>query len=342
MQTCGIKFESGDVIRLGHGSGGRLTERLVKDIFLPALGNPVLNELDDAAILNFGNAKLAVSIDSYVVKPLFFPGGDIGSLAVHGTMNDLAMRTARPLYLTASFILEEGFSLDCLAKVVASLQQAALSAGVDVVAADTKVVDRGAGDGVYINTCGLGIVTMENPPSGKSACPGDRIIINGDPGRHGIAILCQREELELEVDLESDSALLYPQVEQMIASGAPIHTMRDLTRGGLSSALNEIATACHVGIDLDESLIPLHPSVKAACELLGLDPLYVACEGRFITIAPEESIARLLEAGRACQKDYRVIGTVVDQHKTQVVIKSQIGGRRVLDKLSGDQLPRIC
>ncbi|MDZ4837158.1 MAG: hydrogenase expression/formation protein HypE [Candidatus Melainabacteria bacterium] len=344
MQSCGIPIESTDVIRLGHGSGGKLTEQLVEQIFIPRIGNPILNALDDAALLQIGGSKLAFSTDSYVVKPLFFPGGDIGSLSVHGTINDLSMRMAEPLYLSAAFIIEEGFSIAELEKIVDSFAVAAREANVQVVAADTKVVNRGAGDGVYINTTGIGIIKVINPPSANKAKPGDSVIVSGDLGRHGISVLCLREGLDLETELQSDCASLNNLVLSLTPFENSLHCMRDLTRGGLSSALNEIAHASNVGIIINDSQIAINPAVKGACELLGLDPLYVACEGRFVCIVDSTIADRVVEALRINKLgcDAAIIGSVTTEHPGRVVSKTSIGGRRIVDKLSGDQLPRIC
>lgn len=344
MQSCGIPFEPASLIRLGHGSGGKLTEQLVEQIFIPWIGNPILNALDDAASLQMGNLKLAFSTDSYVVKPLFFPGGDIGSLSVHGTVNDLSMKMAKPLYLSAAFIIEEGFPIAELQTIVKSFADAAREACVQIAAADTKVVNRGSGDGVFINTTGIGIIEMNNPPAASRAKPGDSIIVSGDLGRHGIAVLCAREGLELETDLKSDSALLSEVVQSLTSFGDSIHCMRDLTRGGLSSALNEIAQASNVGIEIVDSQIAINQSVKGACELLGLDPLYVACEGRFVCITDASianDVVETLKRSNLCSSA-SVVGRICSEHPGRVVTKTAIGGRRIVDKLSGDQLPRIC
>ncbi len=344
MQSCGIPVESTEVIRLGHGSGGKLTEQLIDRVFLPRIGNPTLNALDDAALLEIGNTRLAFSTDSYVVKPIFFPGGNVGSLSVHGTINDLCMRMARPLYISAAFIIEEGFSILELERVVESFSIAAREAGVQVVAADTKVVNRGAGDGIFINTTGIGIVTTAQSPSANGAKPGDRVIISGDIGRHGIAVLCAREGLELETELQSDCASLNQLVSRLKQFQNSVHCMRDLTRGGLSSALNEIAKASKVGIEINDSQIQLNPAVKSACELLGLDPLYVACEGRFVCIVQSDSAEDVLASLREDElgSGATIIGSITAEHPGRVVSKTSIGGRRIVDKLSGDQLPRIC
>lgn len=344
MQSCGIPIESTDVIRLGHGSGGKLTEQLVEQVFIPRIGNATLNLLDDAALLRFGDSRLAFSTDSYVVKPLFFPGGDIGCLSVFGTVNDLSMRMAKPLYLSASFIIEEGFSIFELQKIINSFGDAANEANVQVVAADTKVVNRGAGDGIYINTTGIGLIEVLRPPSADGAKPGDSVIVSGDLGRHGIAVLCARESLDLKTDLKSDCASLNDLVFSLTRFDSSVHSMRDLTRGGLSSALNEIAQASGVGIEINDAQMVIHPAVKGACELLGLDPLYVACEGRFVCIVDSSIAEQVVDTLKNSQlgSHAAIIGHITSEHQGRVVTRTSIGGRRIVDKLSGDQLPRIC
>ncbi|MBX9693892.1 MAG: hydrogenase expression/formation protein HypE, partial [Cyanobacteria bacterium] len=285
--SCPTLSHRSDVVKLGHGSGGRMTAQLIESVFLPYLSNPILNQLEDAADIDIGPTKLVVSTDSYVVKPLTFPGGDIGSLCVHGTINDLSMRLAKPLFLTISFILEEGFPLSELEKIMHSCNIACAEASVQVIAADTKVVNKGAGDGIYITTTGIGVPLVDRPPSACRAHEGDVVIVNGDIGRHGISILCRREGIDLETDLESDSASLHRLAAELAELNADIHCMRDLTRGGLSSALNELAVASSVGIEIIEHEVPYCASVRAACEILGLDPLYVACEGRFVAVVAE-------------------------------------------------------
>lgn len=344
MKSCGIPFQPEDVIRLGHGSGGRLSEQLIERIFLPHLGNKILNDLEDAAVVENDSNRLAVSTDSFVVKPIFFPGGDIGSLAVHGTVNDLAMRLAKPKFLTASFIIEEGFLIKDLDTIVESFAKACRQAQVLTIAADTKVVNKGAGDCVYINTTGIGSILVEIPPAVSRAQPGDVVIVSGDIGRHGIAVMCARENLEIESGLLSDSTCLTFAALDLAKYAPGIHVMRDVTRGGLASVLTEIAVASKVGIEIDDSAVPICPEVRGACELLGLDPLYVACEGRFICIV-EPSIANEVvqtikkhEPGR----DAVVIGKVTETDNNKVISRTAIGGRRFIDKLTGDQLPRIC
>jgi len=282
--ACPLPLPAGDCVLLGHGSGGRLSADLVRDVFLSAFHNPVLDRLDDQAIVQVDGLRLAFTTDSFVVKPLFFPGGDIGSLAVHGTVNDLAMGGARPLFLSAGFIIEEGFPMETLRRVVDGLQKAAAAAGVQVVTGDTKVVEKGSGDGVFINTSGLGIVPEGVHLSAGNACPGDGVLLSGPIGDHGIAILAQREGLEFESTIQSDSAPLHTLVAAMLAAGSGIRCMRDPTRGGLSSTLNELAGQAHAGIEIDERAIPVREEVKGACELLGLDPLYVANEGKLVAI----------------------------------------------------------
>jgi hydrogenase expression/formation protein HypE len=339
---CPINNDSKEVIKLGHGSGGKMTAQLIEQLFLPKLGNEFLNSLDDATLFKSGSKNLAITTDSYVVKPIFFPGGNIGSLAVYGTVNDLCMRGAKPLYLTASFILEEGFAISELDIIVESMSKACEIAGVKIIAADTKVVNSGAADKIYINTTGIGLVELDVVPSCHRAAAGDAIIVSGDLGCHGMAVMCSREGLELETSLLSDCAPLNSLVEAMVNTKADIHCLRDLTRGGLASATNEIAQASKVGIELDESAIPINSQVKASCELLGLDPLYVACEGRLIAIVKETDCEKIIYAMRNQNSDPIVIGRVTDDHKGTVVSRSRVGGRRIVDKLSGEQLPRIC
>ena len=342
--SCPVPNTGSTVIRLGHGSGGKMTTTLIEDIFLPQIGNAILNQGEDAAIVTAGSAKIAITTDSYVVSPLFFPGGNIGSLSVHGTINDLAMRGAVPLALSAAFILEEGFSIEQLTEILKSMRQACLESGIDLVAADTKVVGRGAADKLFITTSGFGLVSLSNPPSAHRAEPGDVIMINGDIGRHGIAIMAAREGLDLETTIVSDTAPLHNMVQAMLKIDPDIHCLRDLTRGGLSSSLNEIAQASNVGISIDEACIPVHPEVQAVCELLGFDPLYVACEGRFISIVKSQTAEKLLDhmKSSATESSPRIIGQVTSEHPKKVVMRSRVGGHRIVDKLSGEQLPRIC
>lgn len=321
-------------------------------MFLTAFGT-VDTIQHDAVTLQFAGNKIAFTTDSYVVQPLFFPGGDIGSLAVNGTVNDLAMAGARPLYLSVSFILEEGLLIETLWQIVLSMQQAAEKAGVKIVTGDTKVVDRGKGDGVFINTTGVGIIEHERAIAPQSVRAGDLILLNGDLARHGIAIMAVREGLEFETTIESDSASLSDLVLDLLAADIEIHCLRDLTRGGLASVLNEIAVAANVGIEIDEASIPLQEEVRGACEILGFDPLYVANEGRFVAFISAEDGERALEVMRReaqpCPPglshsldDAVIIGKVVEDDNSLVTLKSQIGSKRILDLLSGEQLPRIC
>jgi hydrogenase expression/formation protein HypE len=341
--VCATPKNKSDVIRIGHGSGGKLTSQLINNSFLPKLGDTFCGQLEDSAVLNLSaNARIAVSTDSYVITPYRFPGGNIGSLAVHGTINDLAVRGARPLFLTAAFIIQEGFPISELEMLVESLADACRDANVILAAADTKVVNRNACDNVFINTTGIGIIEIDTPPSVSGTKPGDSIVLSGEIGLHGMAVMCAREDLQFEHDLKSDSALLDKLCQAMLASHN-IHSMRDITRGGLISVLCEIAEASNVGVEIDEALIPMHPQVAAACELLGLDPLYVACEGRLVATAASGADTLIADmkahdvAVNAC-----VIGKATTEHPGKVILRSRIGGRRFLDRLSGDQLPRIC
>ena len=342
--SCPAPHVTQDTILLGHGSGGRLSAELIRNVFLPAFSNAILARLDDQAIVNVNGQRMAMTTDSFVVKPLFFPGGDIGSLAVHGTVNDLAMGGASPLFLSAAFIIEEGFPMDDLRRIVNSLRLAAEEVGVQIVAGDTKVVEKGKGDGVFINTTGIGIVREGVDLSANRACPGDKVLVSGSIGDHGIAILAQREGLEFETQIVSDSAALHTLVSVMLGVTREIHCMRDPTRGGVSSTLNEIAQQSKVGIEINESSLPIHEQVRGACELLGLDPLYVANEGKLIAIVPPEFALAVLNAMRRhpLGAEAHVIGTVKEEHPGLVTMRTPLGTTRVVDMLSGDQLPRIC
>jgi hydrogenase expression/formation protein HypE len=342
--ACPIPLTAGDRVLLGHGSGGRLSADLIRDVFLATFHNPVLARMDDQAILNIYGLRLAFTTDSFVVKPLFFPGGDIGSLAVHGTVNDLAMGGAQPLYLSAAFIIEESFPIAELRRVAESLQRAAVAAGVQVVTGDTKVVEKGSGDGLFINTSGIGVVPAGVNLSANQARPGDRILLSGPIGDHGIAILAQREGLEFESAIQSDSAPLHTLVAAMLAASQEIRCMRDPTRGGLASTLNEFAVQAQVGIEVDERAIPVRDAVKGACELLGLDPMYVANEGKLVAIVAPADADSVLNAMRRhpLGQEARIIGTVSAGHPRLVTMRTVIGPTRVVDLLSGDQLPRIC
>jgi hydrogenase expression/formation protein HypE len=346
--SCPAPIPSDECVLLGHGSGGKLTADLIQRVFLPELGNAVLNALEDQATLRLDGSNeqptIAFSTDSFVVKPLFFPGGDIGTLAVHGTVNDLAMGGATPLYLSAAFILEEGLPMGVLRRIVASMGQACAEANVQLVTGDTKVVDRGKGDQVFITTSGIGIVPPGRNLSIRNPRPGDRILISGTMGDHGIAIMSMREGIEFETVLKSDSAPLHDLARAMLGACPSIRWMRDPTRGGVSSALNELASAAGVGVKIDEAAIPLRREVEAACEMLGLDPLYVANEGKLIAVVPAADADLLLEVmrGHPRGRDAALIGRVVDDHPGMVVIRSLIGGERLVTMLAGEQLPRIC
>jgi len=342
--TCPVPNQDYDRILLAHGGGGRLTQRLLERLFRPAFDNELLATRHDGAALALGADRLAFTTDSYVVRPLFFPGGDIGRLAVCGTVNDLAMCGARPLWLSAGFILEEGLAVDDLRRVVESMRRAASDARVQLVTADTKVVDRGKGDGIYINTAGLGRIIAREPIGPASVRPGDAVLLSGDIGRHGITIMAARDGLAFESPLESDCAPLHEPVLELIADGLPIHCLRDLTRGGLAAGLIEMAQTTGVDFEIDEEAIPIVDAVRGASELLGLDPLNIANEGRFLVILPERNAdAALATLGRcdvargACR-----IGRVTGAGRGETILRSRRGTRRVLDLFSGEQLPRIC
>lgn len=341
---CPGPLAGGETILLGHGSGGRLTAELIRELFLPAFRSSALARLDDQAIVSVNGCRLAFTTDSFVVKPLFFPGGDIGSLAVHGTINDLAMGGARPLFLSAAFIIEEGFSLAKLKRIVDSFHQAALAAEVEIVTGDTKVVERGSGDGVFINTSGIGLVPQGLELSANQAQPGDSVLLSGPIGDHGMAIMAQREGLEFESTIRSDSAALHGLVAEMLKVTREIRCMRDPTRGGVASALNEIAQQSRVGIELDERAIPVRPEVQAACEILGLDPMYVANEGKLVAIVAGEAAGDVLQAMRShpLGSEARVIGKVKLGPPGMVTMRTVLGTSRIVDMLAGDQLPRIC
>jgi hydrogenase expression/formation protein HypE len=360
LGACPLPQSSYEHILLGHGSGGRLTAELIQRLFVPAFGNGVLAALEDQATVRLpsssplprrrgsgeeeGAPRLAFTTDAFVVRPLFFPGGDIGRLAVCGTVNDLAVGGARPLFLSAAFILEEGLPLADLKRIVESMQNACREAGVTLVTGDTKVVDRGKGDGVFIATSGVGVVPEGVELSIHSAAPGDLVLVSGTLGDHGVAILSVREGIEFETVLESDCAPLTYLVGVMMESSSGIRCMRDPTRGGLSSVLNELAEASHVGVKLAEEAIPLRPEVRGACEMLGLDPLYVASEGRLIAVVAPSEAEKVLQAMRRhpLGKDAAIIGEVVADHPGMVTMRSSIGGERIVQLLAGEQLPRIC
>ena len=345
--SCPMPIFEHPQIVLGHGSGGKLTADLIEQIFLPAFTNPVLNKLDDQAVLTIGGARLAFTTDSFVVTPIFFPGGDIGRLAVHGTVNDLAMSGARPLYLSAAFILEEGLKVDDLRRVVESMRAAAAEAGVTFVTGDTKVVNRGKGDQIFITTTGIGVIEGSLNISAERARPGDQILLSGYIGDHGMAIMSQRENLEFEGAIASDCASLHGLVAAMLATTPGedfIHCLRDPTRGGVATTLNEIAKHARVGMVLREPSIPVRESVKGACEVLGLDPMYVANEGKLLALVTPQMAPAVLHQMRQHElgRDAAIIGEIVAEHPGMVLMKTQIGGTRVLDVMFGEQLPRIC
>jgi hydrogenase expression/formation protein HypE len=351
LGSCPVPISQYDRVLLGHGSGGRLTADLIQKVFVPGFANAVLARLEDQATVRLDGkddgamgSRLAFTTDSFVVRPLFFPGGDIGKLAVHGTVNDLAVGGAVPRFLAAAFILEEGLSLEDLTRIVASMREACALADVDLVTGDTKVVDRGKGDQVFITTTGIGTVPDGRNLSIRNARPGDRILVSGTLGDHGIAIMSVREGIEFETVLESDTAPVAGLTETMLEACPSIRCMRDPTRGGLSSALNELAAASGVGVRLWEAAIPIRAEVHAACEMLGLDPLYVANEGKLMAVVPPEDENRLLETMRRdpLGRDAAVIGEVVAEHPGLVLLRSLVGGERVVSLLAGEQLPRIC
>ncbi len=331
-------------ITIGHGGGGRLTEDLIERIFRPAFANPALNSRHDGAVLQAAGTVLAFTTDSHVVSPHFFPGGDIGSLAVYGTINDLAMCGARPVWLSAGFILEEGLPIETLRKVVASMAAAARTAGVAIVTGDTKVVERGKGDGIYVTTAGIGLVEHGLRIGPDRIREGDAIILSGDIGRHGMAIMAVREGLGFESPIESDCAPLAAPVAALLAAGLDVHCLRDLTRGGLATALVELAETGKVAMDIEERAVPVTEAVRGACEILGLEPMYVANEGRFLCILPQVDAAAALAtlSGTAPGGPAAVIGRVTAGKAGQVSLRSAIGRERTLFRLSGEQLPRIC
>ncbi|HTS46736.1 MAG TPA: hydrogenase expression/formation protein HypE [Bryobacteraceae bacterium] len=333
-----------DHVSLGHGSGGKLSAELMRDVFLPAFRNQTLERLEDQATVMLGNTRIAMTTDSFVVKPLFFRGGDIGSLAVHGTVNDLAMGGATPLFLSVAFIIEEGFPMEMLRRITESLGRAASACGVQVITGDTKVVDKGSGDGVFINTTGLGVMPEGVYLSAGEARPGDAVILSGFIGDHGIAILAEREGLEFDSPVESDSAPLHTLVARMLQTTRAIRCLRDPTRGGVSSSLNEIAAQSGVGILLQEETIPVRDEVRGACEMLGLDPLYVANEGKLLAIVDAAAARELVSAMRQhpLGLEARRIGTVTESDPGWVTMRTTLGTTRIVDMLAGDQLPRIC
>ncbi len=348
--VCPVPLRRYPQIVMGHGSGGQMMNELIEHLFAPAFaGTETTEPLSDAAVLDLSDvlsdgSRLAFSADSFVVSPAVFPGGDIGSLAVHGTVNDLAMMGARPLYLSASFILEEGLPIDMLGQIVQSMADAAKKAGVRVVTGDTKVVERGHGDGLYINTTGVGVIESNINPTPSRITPGDVLIVNGPLGDHGVAIMSLRAGLQFETEIVSDSAALNGLVTDMLQACPDIHAMRDLTRGGLASATNELARDAKVGLEIDEPTVPVQPAVAGACEMLGLDPLQVANEGKLLAVVPANFADAVLSAMRnhPLGEQATIIGRVIESHPGTVVGRTAIGGQRVIDLPAGELLPRIC
>lgn len=343
--VCPLPLAHHEQIVMGHGSGGKMSHDLIARLFLPHFDNPLLRAGDDAAVIPLGaGGRLAVSTDSHVVYPLFFPGGDIGRLAVCGTVNDVAMLGAEPLYLTAGFILEEGLEMAVLERVVHSMMEAAAEAGVSIVAGDTKVVQRGKADGLYITTAGFGLIAEGQAIGGAQARPGDVALLSGPIGDHGIAVLAARGDLGFEIDLESDVAPLNHLTRAMLESGAEIHVLRDPTRGGLATTLNEIAIQSQVGVLLDETAIPVRQAVAAACEVLGFDPLYIANEGKLVAFVAAQDAERALQAMRRTRygEEAAIIGQVTPGSPGRVMLRTNLGSTRIVDRLSGEMLPRIC
>ena len=343
--SCPLPLADYPTIVMGHGGGGKLGNELVEHLFLPAFRNPELENLGDAAVLDLGGSRLAMSTDSFVVQPLFFPGGSIGELAVNGTVNDLAVSGAEPRFLSASFILEEGFPLAQLAAIVDAMAQAAATAGVKIVTGDTKVVERGHGDGCYINTAGVGLLRPGITVGPHRAQPGDAILVSGTIGDHGMAIMSVREGLEFESEIRSDCAALNGMIADVLAAAsAAVHAMRDPTRGGLASTLNEISQSSGVGVEIDEPSLPVRPQVQSACELLGLDPVYVANEGKAVFFVAPEAAEQVLAVLRAhpLGRDAARIGRVTAEHKRMLVARTAMGANRVIPTQIGEQLPRIC
>ncbi len=331
-------------ILLTHGGGGRLMHRLIREVFVHSFASPELQKGHDSAVMKIDRHRLAFTTDSYVVRPLFFPGGDIGMLAVNGTVNDLAMSGARPLALSAAFIIEEGLPTDTLCRITRSMQTAAEKAGIRIVTGDTKVVDKGKGDGVFITTAGIGVIEHDLEIEPERVRPGDAIILSGDVGRHGVAVISEREGLRFETTVESDCAPLAEPVSRLLDAGIEVHCLRDLTRGGLATVLVEIAERCLQHLQVQETAIPVLEEVGAACEILGFDPLYVANEGRLVAFVPQKQAQKSLEVLIPTMPETSpcIIGTVLDAPPSMVTLRSRLGSERILDMLSSDQLPRIC
>lgn len=343
--VCAPPLPHSEQIVMGHGAGGRMSHHLIQKAFMPAFQNPALNVGDDAALVEPElRQRLSISTDAHVVSPLFFPGGDIGKLAVCGTVNDVAMLGAKPLYLTAGFILEEGLQMDTLQRVIESMRQAAEEAGVQIVAGDTKVVQRGKADGLYITTAGVGVIREGVAVSGANAKAGDAVILSGTIGDHGIAVLGARGELGFASSIQSDVAPLNHMINAMLDASPNIHVLRDPTRGGLATTLNEIAVQSNIGIVLKEEAIPVHPEVNAACEMLGFDSLYIANEGKLVCFVPRDDAEKVLSVMKKTRygEGAVIIGEVADEPKGRVLMKTAIGSTRVVDMLAGEMLPRIC
>ncbi len=344
MITCPIPKSEYEKVLLAHGGGGKLMHNLIDKIFLSQFDNSLLNQQGDSAVFEINSSKLAFTTDSYVVQPIFFPGGNIGEIAIYGTVNDLSVAGAKPLYLSAGFIIEEGLPIEVLWKIVVSMKEAAIKAGVQIVTGDTKVVEKGKGDKIFINTSGVGTVYDEINISPKNTKPGDLIIINGNIADHGIAIMSAREGLEFETEIKSDLAPLNGLIRQMINTSKNIHTMRDATRGGIASTLNEIADSSKLGIEIFEEKIPINEQVIGACEILGLDPLYIANEGKLLAFVDPNDAEEILEKMllHPFGTGSKIIGKVVEEHPKRVVMQTTIGTKRIVDMISGEQLPRIC
>jgi hydrogenase expression/formation protein HypE len=341
--SCPLPVTHHKTIVMGHGSGGRLTAQLIGDLFLPAFDNAILRKMEDQAVVDVGGARIALTTDSFVVTPIFFPGGNIGDLAVNGTVNDLAMSGAKPLYLSAAFIMEEGFPMEELREVVGAMARAAAEAGVAIVTGDTKVVNKGSADKIFVTTTGIGLVPEGVYISAANARPGDRILLSGTIGDHGMAVMSKREGLEFEGEIVSDTMPLHRLVEAMLRAGE-IHALRDPTRGGLATTICEIANTSKTGIEIDVNRIPVREEVKGACEMLGLDPLFVANEGKLVAFVPPERAEAILAAMRGTPegRDAVLIGHVTGDHRGMAVLRTEIGGTRILDLPFTEQLPRIC
>lgn len=340
--NCPLPLTDQTCIKLAHGGGGRMMQKLIEEVFFAAFDKPELRNGHDGAVVELPEGRPVLTTDSYVVQPLFFPGGDIGALSVTGTVNDLAMCGARPIYLSVSFILEEGLETETLWRVVRSMRAAADEAGIHVVTGDTKVVERGHGDGIYINTTGVGVIESDIAIKPESIESGDAVIISGDVGRHGMAVLGAREELAFATPIESDCAPLWTTVAKMLDAGIDIHCLRDATRGGLCAVLNELAQASGLQFDIVECDVPIAASVRGACEVLGLDALQIACEGRFIAVVPTKDAEQALEIMQAQDGSASLIGRVSKGQAGLVTLQTPIGGRRILDMPAGELLPRIC